>query len=103
MTVTIHSALLNTFNICVDARNTGQNNSENMCGNNTLQKSNSNSTSTPSTFFSSNNRGVTSQRIHELQEVPAFYWRSLVVGYTATDEEYSELDITLLIRTLAKF
>ena len=74
-----------------------------MCTKNTLQEINSNVTRTPSASFSSDNRGVNSQRIHELQEEPAFYWRSLVVGYTAADEEYSELDITLLIRTLAKF
>ena len=76
-----YSVLLNTFNICTDATNTGQNNSENMCTNSTLQESNSNVTRTPSASFSSDNRGVNSQRIHELQEVPAFYWRSLAVGY----------------------
>ena len=53
----------------------------------------------PSKSFSLDNRGVNSQRIHELQEVPAFYWRSLA----AADKEYSELDITLLITTLTKF
>ena len=89
-----YSVPLNTFNICVD---------ENMCANNTLQEDNSNVTRTPSASFSSDNRGVNSQRIHELQEVPAFYWRRFVVGYTAADEEYSEFEITLLITTLAKF
>ena len=97
-----YSALLNTFNICADATNTGQNNSENMCTNNNLQESNFNATRTPSASFSSDNRGVNSQRIHELQEVSAFYWRSLAVGYAAADEEKSEPDITLLITTLAK-
>ena len=68
-----YSALLNTFNIWVDATNTGQNNSESTCTNNTLQENNSNATRTPSASFSSDNRGVNSQRIHELQEVAAFY------------------------------
>ena len=39
-----NSVLLNTFNVCVDATNTGQNNSENMCSNNTLQEGDSNAT-----------------------------------------------------------
>ena len=81
-----YSVLLNTFNICVDATNIGQNNSENICTNNTLQEGNSNVTRTPSASFSSENRGVNSQRIHELQEVSAFYWCSLAVGYTAADQ-----------------
>ena len=68
-----YSVLLNTFNICVDATNTRQNTSENMCADNTLQENNSNATTAPSPSFSTNNRGVNSQRIHELQEVPAFY------------------------------
>ena len=46
---------------------------------------------------------VNSQRIHELQDVAAFYWCSLAVEYAAADEEYSELDITLQITTLEKF
>ena len=48
-----YSVLLNTFNICVDARNTGQNipASESTCANNTPQDNNSNGTRTPSVFL----------------------------------------------------
>ena len=65
-----YSVLLNTFNICLDATNAQQTNGENP---NILEEDISKVHVTPPTAVSLDNRGVDSQRVHEVSDEPFFY------------------------------